>query len=158
MVLVEGILLFVDQDLRELLDFRVFVDADSDVRLIRRILRDLEERGRSLNGILDQYLDTVRPMHLEFVEPSKRWADVIVPEGKSLTIDPSVTLEFFELRKLTAEGTMTANGAAGSPVSFVSVHNPRLGIKADGQVRLRNGGGMRFYFASKKGPDIGGLD
>lgn len=80
-VLLEGILLFVEPELRELLDFKIFVDTDADVRLIRRLRRDLTERGRTLEGVLDQYLATVRPMHLEFVEPSKRWADVIVPEG-----------------------------------------------------------------------------
>ena len=80
-VLLEGILLFVEPELRELLDFKIFVDTDADVRLIRRLRRDLAERGRTLEGVLDQYLATVRPMHLEFVEPSKRWADVIVPEG-----------------------------------------------------------------------------
>jgi uridine kinase len=80
-VVIEGILLFSDRRLRELLDFKVFVDTDSDVRLARRLRRDIEERGRSVHDVLRQYLDTVRPMHLEFVEPSKRWADVIVPEG-----------------------------------------------------------------------------
>jgi uridine kinase len=80
-ILVEGILLFAEPALRDLLDFRVFVDTDADVRLVRRIRRDLAERGRSTPDILRQYMTTVRPMHLEFVEPSKRWADVIVPEG-----------------------------------------------------------------------------
>jgi uridine kinase len=80
-VLVEGILLFVSPRLREQLDFKVFVDTESDLRLIRRIRRDLSERGRSLESVLDQYLRTVRPMQLEFAEPSMRWADVIVPEG-----------------------------------------------------------------------------
>jgi uridine kinase len=80
-LLLEGILLFVEPRLRELLDFKIYVDTDADVRLIRRIERDRRDRGRDLEGILRQYLETVRPMHLEFVEPSKRWADVIVPEG-----------------------------------------------------------------------------
>ncbi len=80
-VLLEGILLFVDPRLRELLDLKIFVDADPDIRLIRRVRRDVEERGRDVEGVFRQYLETVRPMHLEFVEPSKRWADVIVPEG-----------------------------------------------------------------------------
>jgi uridine kinase len=80
-VLVEGILLFVEPELREILDFKIFVDTDADVRLIRRLRRDLAERGRNMDGVLQQYLASVRPMHLEFVEPSKRWADVIVPEG-----------------------------------------------------------------------------
>jgi len=80
-ILVEGILLLADARLRELLDFKVYVDADADVRILRRIRRDMQERGRDFDDICNQYLDTVRPMHLEFVEPSKRWADVIVPEG-----------------------------------------------------------------------------
>jgi uridine kinase len=80
-VLVEGILLLALPEIRELLDIRVFVDTDADVRLIRRIRRDLSERGRSIQDVLRQYEETVRPMHLEFVEPSKRWAHVIIPEG-----------------------------------------------------------------------------
>ncbi len=80
-VLAEGILLYAEPEVRELLDFKIYVDTDADVRLKRRILRDINERGRDLNDVLRQYMDTVRPMHLEFVEPSKRWADVIVPEG-----------------------------------------------------------------------------
>ena len=80
-VLVEGILLFVEPDLRDLLDFKIYVDTDADIRLIRRLRRDLRERGREFDDVLRQYLETVRPMHLEFVEPSKRWADVIIPEG-----------------------------------------------------------------------------
>ena len=80
-VLAEGILLFAEPGIRELLDFKIYVDTDADVRLKRRILRDIHERGRDLDDILRQYMTTVRPMHLEFVEPSKRWADVIVPEG-----------------------------------------------------------------------------
>jgi uridine kinase len=80
-ILVEGILLFADARVRRLLDFKVFVDTDPDVRLVRRIQRDMTERGRSVADVLRQYMETVRPMHLEFVEPSKRWADVIVPEG-----------------------------------------------------------------------------
>ena len=81
MVLAEGILLYAEPEVRELLDFKIYVDTDADVRLKRRILRDINERGRDLNDVLRQYMETVRPMHLEFVEPSKRWADVIVPEG-----------------------------------------------------------------------------
>lgn len=80
-VLAEGILLLAEPEIRELLDFKIYVDTDADVRLARRIRRDLKERGRDLDDILRQYMETVRPMHLEFVEPSKRWADVIVPEG-----------------------------------------------------------------------------
>lgn len=80
-VVLDGILLFVDPRVRELCDVKVFVDADPDIRLIRRIRRDMARRGRPLEEILDQYLTTVQPMHLEFVEPSKRYADVIVPRG-----------------------------------------------------------------------------
>lgn len=80
-VLLEGILIFAEPGLRELLDFKIFVDTDADLRLIRRLGRDMEERGRSVHDVLRQYQETVRPMHLEFVEPSKRWADIIIPEG-----------------------------------------------------------------------------
>jgi uridine kinase len=80
-VLVEGILLFVEPRLRDLFDLKIFVDAEADVRFIRRLRRDIEVRGRSLESVIEQYLSTVRPMHFEFVEPSKRWADVILPRG-----------------------------------------------------------------------------
>jgi uridine kinase len=80
-VVVDGILLLADPRVRELFDVKVFVDTDADIRLIRRLRRDIVERGRPLQEILDQYLTTVQPMHLEFVEPSKRYADVIVPRG-----------------------------------------------------------------------------
>lgn len=80
-ILVEGILIYVDRELRSLFDIKIFVDADADVRLIRRLRRDVTERGRSVEGILDQYEGSVRPMHLDFVEPSKRWADIIIPGG-----------------------------------------------------------------------------
>jgi uridine kinase len=80
-VLLEGILIFVEPALRELLDFKIYVDTDADIRLIRRLSRDMAERGRTVADVLRQYTETVRPMHLEFVEPSKRWADVIIPEG-----------------------------------------------------------------------------
>ena len=85
-VVIDGILLFSDARVRELCDVKVFVDADADVRLIRRIRRDIAKRGRPLEEILDQYLTTVQPMHLQFVEPSKRYADVIVPRGGHNTI------------------------------------------------------------------------
>ena len=80
-VVIDGILLFSDQRVRELCDVKVFVDADADIRLIRRIRRDITKRGRPLEEVLEQYLTTVQPMHLQFVEPSKRYADVIVPRG-----------------------------------------------------------------------------
>ncbi len=80
-LLVEGILIFVDPELRSLLDIKIFVDTDPDLRFIRRLQRDIAERGRTIESVIHQYLTTVRPMHLEFVEPSKRYADVIIPEG-----------------------------------------------------------------------------
>lgn len=80
-VVIDGILLFVDQRVRDRCDVKIFVDADADVRLIRRIRRDMAKRGRPLEEILEQYLTTVQPMHLQFVEPSKRYADIIVPRG-----------------------------------------------------------------------------
>jgi uridine kinase len=80
-ILVEGILIFTEKDLRDLFDMKIFVDTDSDIRFIRRLVRDIEERGRTVQSVIDQYLQTVRPMHLEFVETSKRYADIIVPEG-----------------------------------------------------------------------------
>ncbi len=80
-ILVEGILIFAEKELRELFDVKIFVDTDPDIRLIRRMQRDISERGRTAESVINQYLRTVRPMHLEFVEPSKRYADVIIPEG-----------------------------------------------------------------------------
>jgi uridine kinase len=80
-VLVEGILIFVEPELRRLFDVKIFVDTDADLRFIRRLRRDLVERGRTVESVITQYLETVRPMHLEFVEASKRWADLIIPEG-----------------------------------------------------------------------------
>jgi uridine kinase len=80
-VLVEGILVLEDQKLRERMNIKVYVDTDADERFIRRLRRDLIERGRSIDSVIDQYLSSVRPMHLQFIEPTKRYADVIVPEG-----------------------------------------------------------------------------
>ena len=80
-VLVEGILIFAEPALRSLFDIKIFVDTDSDIRFIRRLQRDINERGRTSASVVQQYISTVRPMHLEFVEPSRRYADVIVPEG-----------------------------------------------------------------------------
>ena len=80
-LIVEGILIFADAGLRALMDVKVFVDADDDTRFIRRLQRDITERGRTVASVIDQYLGTVKPMHLEFVEPSKRYADIIVPQG-----------------------------------------------------------------------------
>src|SRR3954447_1944916 len=80
-IIVEGILILVERDLRDLLDIKVFVDTDADIRFIRRLQRDVDERARSVKSVIEQYLGTVRPMHLDFVEPSKRYADLIIPEG-----------------------------------------------------------------------------
>ncbi len=85
-LILEGILLFFEPALREIMDLRVFVETDSDVRILRRIKRDMKERGRSLDSVIDQYLETVRPAHLQFVEPSKRYADIIFPDGGENTI------------------------------------------------------------------------
>jgi len=80
-LILEGILVLEDARIRELMDIKAFVDADPDVRFIRRLMRDVQERGRTLDSVVDQYLNVVRPMHLQFVEPTKRYADVIIPEG-----------------------------------------------------------------------------
>lgn len=85
-IVVEGILIFADARLRALFDMKIFVDADADLRFIRRLQRDIAERGRTVESVIRQYLATVRPMHLEFVEPSKRYADIIVPEGGRNTV------------------------------------------------------------------------
>jgi uridine kinase len=85
-ILVEGILIFTEAELRSLFDIKIFVDTDPDIRFIRRLQRDISERGRSTESVVKQYLTTVRPMHLEFVEPSKRYADVIIPEGGLNTV------------------------------------------------------------------------
>ena len=85
-ILLEGILILAIPTVRELLDVKIFVDTDADLRFIRRMNRDIAERGRSVENVVEQYQSTVRPMHLEFVEPSKRWADVIIPEGGFNTV------------------------------------------------------------------------
>lgn len=80
-IIVEGILLFYDERIRNLFDIKIYVDTDPDVRILRRLKRDVEKRGRTLDSVINQYLETVRPMHIQFVEPTKRFADIIVPEG-----------------------------------------------------------------------------
>lgn len=85
-VLVDGILLYVEPELRKLFDVKIYVDTDADIRLIRRIRRDIAERGRTFESVVAQYESTVRPMHMEFVEPSKRYADLIIPEGGENTV------------------------------------------------------------------------
>ena len=93
-IIVEGILIYTDAALRNLMDVKVFVDTDDDTRFIRRLQRDISERGRTVQSVIDQYLATVKPMHLEFVEPSKRYADIIVPQGghNVVAIDMLLTL------------------------------------------------------------------
>ncbi len=85
-IVIEGILIFVEPELRDLFDLKIYVDTDADIRFIRRLKRDIEERGRTTESVINQYLETVRPMHLEFVEPSKRYASVIIPEGGHNTV------------------------------------------------------------------------
>lgn len=85
-IIVEGILIFAEQELRDEFDVKIFVDTDPDIRFIRRLQRDIAERGRTTDSVIHQYLNTVRPMHLEFVDPSKRYADVIIPEGGLNTV------------------------------------------------------------------------
>jgi uridine kinase len=93
-IIVEGILIFADAALRDLMDVKVFVDTDDDTRFIRRLKRDVAERGRTMDSVIDQYLNTVKPMHLEFVEPTKRYADIIIPRGghNTVAIDMLLTL------------------------------------------------------------------
>ena len=80
-IIVEGILVLEDERIRDLLDIKVYVDTDSDIRILRRLVRDMEERGRTVDSVIEQYLSVVRPMHMQFIEPTKRHADIIVPEG-----------------------------------------------------------------------------
>jgi uridine kinase len=100
-IIVEGILIFVEKALRNLMDIKIFVDTDADERLLRRLKRDLIERNRTIESVMKQYVSTVKPMHLEFVEPSKRWADIIIPEGGEnlVAIDMVVTKIKEMLRK-----------------------------------------------------------
>ena len=85
-IIIEGILVFASPELRALMEMKIFVDTDADIRFIRRLKRDLEERGRSPQSVMEQYEVTVRPMHLQFVEPSKRYADIIIPEGGNTVV------------------------------------------------------------------------
>ena len=100
-VLVDGILLFADRRLRDLFDIKIYVDVHDDIRFIRRLQRDVVERGRSMDDVIRQYLTTVRPMHLEFVEPSKRYADVILPEGghNRIAVEMIVARVMLELQR-----------------------------------------------------------
>lgn len=100
-IVLEGILIFVDAELRSLMDIKLFIDADPDVRFIRRLQRDLVERGRSVDSIVRQYEESVRPMHMQFVEPSKRYADLIIPEGGHNTV--AIDLVKTKIRELLRE-------------------------------------------------------
>ena len=90
-VLIEGILVLAEPELRKLMDLRIYIDTDADLRFIRRLRRDIEERGRTVESVTKQYMSTVRPMHLQFVEPSKRYADIIVPDGYNHSVVGTVT-------------------------------------------------------------------
>jgi uridine kinase len=110
-VVLEGILIFVDPELRALMDIKLFIDADPDVRFIRRLRRDLVERGRSVDSIIRQYEESVRPMHLQFVDPSKRHADVIIPEGGHNAV--AIDLVKTKIRALLRERGVEVVPAAG---------------------------------------------
>jgi uridine kinase len=126
-IVLEGILIFHDPELRALMDIKLFVDADSDVRLTRRLRRDLIERGRSVDSILRQYEESVRPMHLQFVEPSKRFADVIIPGGGHNKV--AIDLVKTKIRELLRErGVDVGPGSAGPAASAGGA--PRAGTPA----------------------------
>lgn len=101
-ILIDGILIFSEPELLELMDVKIFVDTDSDIRLLRRLKRDISERGRSVEGVMKQYENFVRPMHLEFVEPSKRYADVIIPRGGKNKVAREMVISLIE-RKLIGQ-------------------------------------------------------
>lgn len=107
-ILVEGILIFAEQTLRDCFDVKIFVDTPPDIRFIRRLERDIEERGRSVDSVIQQYQTTVRPMHLEFVEPSKRYADVIIPEGGFNTVAMDMVVARIE-ELLSEQSQITEN-------------------------------------------------
>ena len=112
-IILEGILVFGYPRLRGLMDLKIFVDADADIRFIRRLDRDVHERGRSVESVIEQYTVTVRPMHLQFVEPSKRYADVIIPEGGFNPV--SIDLVTGKIKAILASGGIDSNGLrAGS--------------------------------------------
>jgi uridine kinase len=98
-IILEGILVFVEPAVRDLLDIKIFVDTDADIRIFRRIRRDMEQRGRTFESVREQYYKTVRPMHMQFVEPSKRWADLIIPEGGNNRV--ALDLILAKLRSVT---------------------------------------------------------
>ena len=101
LIIVDGILIFVEKALRDLMDIRIFVNTDNDIRFIRRLKRDMEERARSMESVIDQYLSTVKPMHIAFVQPSRRYADIIIPEGHN-TVSTAVVVNM--IKQSLAEG------------------------------------------------------
>ncbi len=105
-MIVEGILIFENKALRELMDIKIFVDTDADLRFIRRMNRDIRERGRTVEFVVEQYLSTVRPMHMEFVEPSKRFADVIIPEGGHNEVGIDLVIQ--KIRSLVVDRASTS--------------------------------------------------
>jgi uridine kinase len=107
-VIIEGILIFVDPRLLEQMDIKVFVDTPDDIRFIRRLRRDIAERGRTVDSVIEQYLNTVRPMHMQFVEPSKRYADVIIPEGGHNLV--SIDLISGKIRERLSRALTTSGG------------------------------------------------
>jgi uridine kinase len=107
-VIIEGILIFADPRLLEQMDVKVFVDTPDDIRFIRRLRRDISERGRTLDSVIEQYLNTVRPMHMQFVEPSKRYADVIIPEGGHNLV--SIDLISGKIRERLSSALTTSGG------------------------------------------------
>jgi uridine kinase len=109
-VIIEGILIFTDARLLEQMDIKVFVDTPDDIRFIRRLRRDIAERGRTVDSVIEQYLATVRPMHMQFVEPSKRYADVIIPEGGHNVV--SIDLLSGKIRERLASALTTSGGQA----------------------------------------------
>ena len=113
-VVVDGLLVLWDARLRERLDVKVFVDTDADVRLVRRLRRDIEDRGRSFDSVLRQYVETVRPMHLEFVEPSKRWADIILPEGGRNQVGVDMLVSKIRSDLLHADAHSTGSTQSGA--------------------------------------------
>lgn len=122
-VVFDGILSLADERVRDLCDVKVFVDADADIRLIRRIRRDMAKRGRSLESILDQYLTTVQPMHLQFVEPSKRYADIIVPRGGKNVVAIEMIVAKIHRELAHRDESRARNGHAGEPVP-AAIHPP----------------------------------
>lgn len=114
-IIVEGILIFAQKCLRDLMDIKIFVDTDADVRILRRVMRDVKKRGRSLDSIAAQYLSTVKPMHEQFVEPSKRWADIIIPEGGKNQVALDLIVRRLEHHLAGAERQTNRPAAVANP-------------------------------------------